>query len=71
MSYEGNKSSLSSSEEEEDEEEETTKAQRVVKYNEKFNVPEQTEEEESKTHENAEVEHLADNSEIKRRKSGL
>ncbi|HZA64466.1 MAG TPA: hypothetical protein VE573_16445 [Nitrososphaeraceae archaeon] len=69
MSDEGNKSSLSSSEEEE--EEETTKAQRVVKYNEKFNVPEQTEEEESKTHENAEVEHLADNSEIKRRKSGL
>ena len=49
MSDEGNKSSLSSSEEEE-EEEETTKAQRVVKYNEKFNVPEQTEEEESKTH---------------------
>ena len=70
MSDEGNKSSLSSSEEEE-EEEETTKAQRVVKYNEKFNVPEQAEEEESKTHENAEVEHLADNSEIKRRKSGL
>jgi len=70
MSDEGNKSSLSSSEEEE-EEEETTKPQRVVKYNEKFNVPEQTEEEESKTHENAEVEHLADNSEIKRRKSGL
>lgn len=69
MSDEGNKSSLSSSEEEE--EEETAKAQRVVKYNEKFNVPEQTEEEESKTHENAEVEHLADNSEIKRRKSGL
>ena len=69
MSDEGNKSSLSSSEDEE--EEETTKAQRVVKYNEKFNVPEQTEEEESKTHENAEVEHLADNSEIKRRKSGL
>ncbi len=71
MSDEGNKSSLSSSEEEEEEEEETTKAQRVVKYNEKFNVPEQTEEEESKTHENAEVEHLVDNSEIKRRKSGL
>ena len=66
MGDEENKSSLSSSEEEDN-----TKAQRVVKYNEKFNVPEQTEEEESKTHENAEVEHLADNSEIKRRKSGL
>ena len=66
MSDEENKSSLSSSEEEK-----STKAQRVVKYNEKFNVPEQTEEEEAKTHENAEVEQLADNSEIKRRKSGL
>ena len=65
MSDEENKSSLSSSEEE------SNKAQRVVKYNEKFNVPEQTEEEEAKTHENAEVEQLADNSEIKRRKSGL
>jgi hypothetical protein len=64
MSDEENKSSLSSSEEK------STKAQRVVKYNEKFNVPEQTEEE-AKTHENAEVEQLADNSEIKRRKSGL
>lgn len=62
MSDEENKSSLSSSEEK------STKAQRVVKYNEKFNVPEQTEEEEeAKTHENAEVEQL----EIKRRKSGL
>ena len=68
MGDEENKSSLSSLEEEE---EDNTKAQRVVKYNEKFNVPEQTEEEEAKTHENAEVEHLADNSEIKRRKSGL
>jgi hypothetical protein len=66
MGDEENKSSLSSSEEEDN-----TKAQRVVKYNEKFNVPEQTEEEEAKTHENAEAEHLADNSEIKRRKSGL
>jgi cytoskeletal protein RodZ len=65
MSYEENKSSLSSSEEK------STKAQRIVKYNEKFNVPEQIEEEEAKTHENAEVEQLADNSEIKRRKSGL
>jgi hypothetical protein len=53
------------------EEEDTTKAQRVVKYNEKFNVPEQTEEEEAEIHENAEVEDLADNDKIKRRKSGL
>jgi hypothetical protein len=41
MSNEENKSSLSSSSKEED----TTKAQRVVKYNEKFNIPDQTEEE--------------------------
>ena len=67
MIEEENKSSLSSSEEEGD----TTKAERVVKYNEKFNVPEQTEEEEAKTHENAEVEDLADDSKIKRKKSGL
>ena len=58
-----NKSSLS--------EEETNKAQRVVKYNEKFNVPEQTEKEETETHENAEAENLADDSKIKRRKNGL
>jgi hypothetical protein len=67
MSNEENKSSLSSSSKKED----TTKAQRVVKYNEKFNVPEQTEEEEAEIHENAEVENLADNDKIKRRKSGL
>ena len=67
MSNEENKSSLSSSSEEED----TIKAQRVVKYNEKFNVPEQTEEEEAEIHENTEVENLADNDKIKRRKSGL
>jgi hypothetical protein len=36
------------------------KAQQAVKYNEKFNIPEQTEKEEAETHENAEVEHLAD-----------
>ena len=65
MSDEENKSSLSSSEEE------SNKSQRVVKYNEKFNVPEQTEEEEATIHENAEIENLADNSEIKRRKNGL
>ena len=65
MSDEENKSSLSSSVEE------SNKAQRVVKYNEKFNVPEQTEEEEATIHENAEIENLADNSEIKRRKNGL
>jgi hypothetical protein len=44
------------------------RAQRVVKYNEKFNVPEQTEKEEAETHENAEVDHLADEKAIERRK---
>ena len=68
MSDEENKSSLSSSSAEE---EDITKAERVVKYNEKFNVPEQTEEEEAETHENAKVENLADNDKIKHRKSGL
>jgi hypothetical protein len=47
---------------------ETAAAKRVVKYNEKFNVPEQTEKEEAETHENAEVEHLADEKAIERRK---
>jgi hypothetical protein len=44
------------------------RAERVVKYNEKFNVPVQTEKEEAETHENAEPEHLADDREIERRK---
>jgi hypothetical protein len=44
------------------------RAERAVKYNERFNVPEQTEKEESETHENAQVEHLADDREIERRK---
>jgi hypothetical protein len=50
-------------------ENEDTAAKRVVKKNEKFNVPDQTEEEEAETHEDATVENLADNNEIKRRKS--
>jgi hypothetical protein len=44
------------------------RAQRAVKYNERFNVPEQTEKEEAETHGNKEVEHLADDREIERRK---
>jgi len=47
-----------------------TAAERVVKYNEKFNVPYQTEKEEAETTENAEVEHLADESAIERKKRG-
>ena len=43
-------------------------AHRVVKHNEKFNVPLQTEEEEAEIHENGQVEHLADDKEIRRRK---
>ena len=60
MSDVGNDKSSSDSEE--------ARAQRVIKYNEKFNVPEQTEKEEAETHENAEVGHIADEREIKRRK---
>ncbi len=40
---------------------------RVVRKNEKFNVPDQTEKEEAETHENAPVENLAEDEEIKRR----
>jgi hypothetical protein len=50
------------------ENETTEKAKRVIKYNEKFNVPIQTEKGEAETHENAEVEHLADEKEIKRKR---
>ena len=46
-------------------------AERVVKHNEKFNVPIQTEKEEAETFENAKVEHLADEQEIKRKKQGV
>ena len=49
-------------------ENEDTAAKRVVKKNEKFNVPDQTEEEEAESHENAPIEDLAENEEIKRRK---
>ena len=44
------------------------RAERVVRYNEKFNVPEQTEKEEAETQGAGEVEHLADDREIERRK---
>jgi hypothetical protein len=50
------------------EDETSENAKRVVKYNEKFNVPIQTEKGEAETHENAEVEHLADEKEIKRKR---
>jgi hypothetical protein len=45
--------------------------ERVLKHNEKFNVPIQTEKEEAEVFENAEPEHLADKEEIKRKKEGL
>ena len=44
------------------------RAERVIKYNEKFNVPIQTEREEAETFENAEVQNLADENEIMRKK---
>lgn len=46
-------------------------AERVVKHNEKFNVPVQTEKEEAETFENAKVEDLASDREIRRKKEGL
>ena len=46
-------------------------AERVVKHNEKFNVPVQTEKEEAETFENAQAEDLADDREIRRKKEGL
>jgi hypothetical protein len=49
-------------------ENEDTAAKRVVRKNEKFNVPDQTEKEEAETQENAPEENLADDKEIKRRK---
>jgi len=49
-------------------ENEDTAARRVVRQNEKSNVPDQTEKEEAETHENAPVENLADDKEIKKRK---
>ena len=63
MNNNQNKSNL-----EEVEKEDLTKAKRVVKYNEKDNVPIQTEEGEAETHKNAEVERLADEDEIERRR---
>lgn len=39
-------------------------AERVVRHNDKFNVPVQTEKEEAETFENAEVEDLTDEEEI-------
>jgi hypothetical protein len=45
-----------------------TAAKRVVRKNEKFNVPDQTEKEEAESHENAPVENMAEDEEIKRRK---
>ena len=49
-------------------ENEDTAARRVVRKNEKFNVPDQTEKEEAETHENAPVENLAEDEEIKRKR---
>jgi hypothetical protein len=45
-----------------------TAAEKVVRKNEKFNVPDQSEKEEAEVHENAAVENLANDKEIKRGK---
>jgi hypothetical protein len=44
------------------------RAKRAIQYNERFNVPEQTEKEEAESHGNVEAENLADDKEIERRK---
>ena len=44
------------------------RAKRAIQYNERFNVPEQTEKEEAESHGNVEAENLADEKEIERRK---
>jgi hypothetical protein len=44
---------------------------RVVRHNEKFNVPIQTEEEEAEVFEKAKPENMADDKEIRRKKMGL
>lgn len=49
-------------------ENEDAASRRVVRKNEKFNVPDQTEKEEAETHENAPVENLAEDEEIKRKR---
>jgi len=47
------------------------RAKRAVQYNERFNVPEQTEKEEAESHGKIEAENLADDKEIERRKKHL
>jgi hypothetical protein len=44
------------------------RAKKAVRLNERFNVPEQTEKEESESHGKNEAENLADDTEIERRK---
>lgn len=46
-------------------------AERVVKHNDKFNVPVQTEEEESEVFEGASPENKVDKHEIRRKKEGF
>jgi hypothetical protein len=46
----------------------TDRARKAVRFNERFNVPEQTEKEEAESHGKNEAENLADNKEIERRK---
>lgn len=60
---------LSMSEQPPDDSENVT--ERVLKHNEKFNVPIQTEKEEAEVFEDTEPQHLADENEIRRKKEGL
>ena len=46
----------------------SVRARKAVQFNERFNVPEQTEREEAESHGKAEAEDLADDKEIAKRK---
>lgn len=46
----------------------SVRARKAVQFNERFNVPEQTEKEEAESHGKAEAEDLADEKEIAKRK---
>ena len=46
----------------------SVRARKAVQFNERFNVPEQTEKEEAESHGKAEAEDLADDKEIAKRK---
>ena len=51
-----------------DDDDAAARARKAVRFNERFNVPEQTEKEEAESHGKNEAENLADDKEIEKRK---